>query len=208
MTAQAFIENLKKSIPQFHTQAMWRPVYEIFGLVIPSTRKLDLRHLYKSLVGDTSASTNLSEAEINTRVANLFKLEEPGLVYDLHHHYIQWLTVKFEVFWEKVKEFLEEDVGTALDDRRHSMVIHVVKLFLWEIFEKKWLNIVPKIHLSPVTGGYTFCSHLYACHPTQLYDILAAWKWGTEYSSSSGGSTMKTHSMQRAYVATKENVLF
>ena len=126
MTAQPIIENLKKSIPQFHTRAMRRAAYEKFGLVMPSTRKSVLRHLYKSLVGDSSASTNLSEAEIDTRVATLFELEEPGLVYDLRDHY-SGRQSKFEVFWQKAKEFLEEDIGTAVDDRRHSMVIHVAK---------------------------------------------------------------------------------
>ena len=95
---------------------------------MPSTIKSVLRHLYKSLVGDSSASTILSEAEIDTRVATLFELEEPGLGYNFRNHYSGQLS-KFEVFWEKAKEFLEEDVGTALDDRRHSMGIDVAKAF-------------------------------------------------------------------------------
>ena len=33
----------------------------------------------------------------------------------------------FIMFWAKAKEFLEEDVGTAIDDRRHSEVVHLAK---------------------------------------------------------------------------------
>ena len=31
------------------------------------------------------------------------------------------------IFWNKAKKFLEEDIGTAVDDRRHSGVVHVAK---------------------------------------------------------------------------------
>ena len=31
------------------------------------------------------------------------------------------------MFWAKAKEFLEEDVGTAVDDWRHSKVVHLAK---------------------------------------------------------------------------------
>lgn len=37
---------------------------------------------------------------------------------------------RFDVFWSKAKEFLEEDVGTTVDDRRHSQVVHLAKAIL------------------------------------------------------------------------------
>ena len=54
------IENLKKNIPQFHTRAMRKDAFELFGLVSPNTKKSVVRRLYKELVCDSSASTNLS----------------------------------------------------------------------------------------------------------------------------------------------------
>ena len=86
-TTQPIIEQLKKDIPVFHTRAMRREAFEMFGLATPSTKKSVLRHLYKELVGDSSASTNLGQAEIDERVAAMFELEEPSLVYDLRDHY-------------------------------------------------------------------------------------------------------------------------
>ena len=125
-SSQPLIEQLKKDIPQYHTRAMKRVMYEKFGLVTPSTKKSVLRHLYKDLVGDCSASANLSESEIDERVAALFELEEPSLVYDLRDHF-SGRQSKFDVFWQRAKEYLEEDIGTAVDDRRHSTVLHVAK---------------------------------------------------------------------------------
>ena len=70
-SSQPLIKQLKKDIPQYHTRAMKRVMYEEFGLVTLPTKKSVLRHLYKDLVGDCSAS-DLSESEIDERVAALF----------------------------------------------------------------------------------------------------------------------------------------
>ena len=127
-SSQPLIKQLKKDIPQYHTRAMKRVMYEEFGLVTLSTKKSVLRHLYKDLVGDCSASVNLSESEIDERVAALFELEELSLVYDLRDHF-SGRQSKFDVFWQRAKEYLEEDIGTAVDDRRHSTVLHAAKAF-------------------------------------------------------------------------------
>ena len=105
---------------------MKRVMYEEFGLVTLSIKKSVLRHLYKDLAGDCSASVNLSESEIDERVAALFELEEPSLVYDLRDHF-SGRQSKFDVFWQRAKEYLEEDIGTAVDDQRHSTVLHAAK---------------------------------------------------------------------------------
>ena len=58
------IENLKKDIPQYHTRAMRRDAFELFGLVSPNTKKSTVRHLYKELVCDSSAAMNLSHEKL------------------------------------------------------------------------------------------------------------------------------------------------
>ena len=59
-------------------------------------------------MGDCSASANLSESEIDERVAALFELEEPSLLYDLCDHF-SGRQSKFDVFWQRAKEYLEEE---------------------------------------------------------------------------------------------------
>ena len=59
---------------------MKRKTFEMFGLATPSTKKSVLRHLYKELVSDNSASTNLAQTKIEEGVAAMFELEEPSLV--------------------------------------------------------------------------------------------------------------------------------
>ena len=45
---------------------------------------------------------------------------------DLRDHFGWWQSW-FEVFGQKAKEFIEEDVGTTVDNRRHSTIVHIAK---------------------------------------------------------------------------------
>ena len=89
-------------------------------------KKAVLRHIYRDLVGDSSAAATTSQAELDERVNAFFEMEEPGLVYDLRQIY-SGRASQYDTFWEKAKEFLEEDVGTAVDDCRHSQRVHLAK---------------------------------------------------------------------------------
>ena len=124
-TSQLIIEKIKKDIPQFHTRAIQREAFQLFGLATPPTKRSFLRHLHKELVGDSSASANLGQSEINERVATIFELEEPSIVYDLRNHYGQ--KTNFDLFWSDAKEFIKKEVGVADDDHRHSNVVHCAK---------------------------------------------------------------------------------
>ena len=88
-TSQPIIEKIKKDIhvhvPQFHTRAIQREAFQLLGLATPSTKKSVLRHLSKELVDDSSASANLGQSEIDKRVAMMFELEEPSIVYNLRN---------------------------------------------------------------------------------------------------------------------------
>ena len=125
-TCQPIIERIRVMIPQFHTRAMREAAFEKYGLVSSSIKKAILRHMYKDLVGDSSAAVTTSQQEIDDRVSAFFELKEPDLLYDLRETYAGKGS-KFDMFWDKTKEFLEEDIGTAVDDRRHSQVVHLAK---------------------------------------------------------------------------------
>ena len=81
-------------------------------------------------------------------------------MYDIRELYAGRHT-QFDLFWAKAKEFLEEDIGTAVNDRRHSQVVHLAKQFLLEIFvirlQPNYLMIL-LFHLT----------HIYNCNLCQL----------------------------------------
>lgn len=104
-TSQPIIEQIKRDIPEFHTRAVRREAFQLFGLTTHTTKKALLHHIYKVLVGDSSSSANLLQSEIDERVQVMFDLEVPSLIYDLRNHYGQ--KTKFDEFWSCAKDFFE-----------------------------------------------------------------------------------------------------
>ena len=125
-SCQPILESIRGDIPHFHTRAMRQAAYKKYDLISPCIKKSVLRHTYKDLVGDWSAAATTSQAELDERVCAFYELEEPGLIYDLRQLYSGQASL-YDTFWEKTKEFLEEDIGTAVDDRRHTQVVHMAK---------------------------------------------------------------------------------
>ena len=62
---------------------MQQAAYEKYGLISPHVKKAVLWHMYKDLVGDSSAAATTSQEEVDKRVAAFFKFENPDLVFDL-----------------------------------------------------------------------------------------------------------------------------
>ena len=92
------------------------------------------------------------------------------------HDYYGGQQSKLNTFWTKAKEFIEEDAGTAVDDRRHSSVMHVAKAILVRDLREKVVEKCPsdtpvpsdeRIHLQFLRSVY---------HPTQLRDTWVAYK--------------------------------
>ena len=117
------IESMKSSIPAYHTRAVRKIMFDKFGLVSKNMKKAILRYFYHDLTGDKSVSPALFEKEVDERVDLFFELEEPDFIYDLRS--LNSSKQHYDVFWNKAKESLEEAIGTAVDDCRHSDVVHV-----------------------------------------------------------------------------------
>lgn len=123
--SQYVIETVKQSLPQYHTRAMRRYAYEKFGRVISNTSLAILRHFYRDLTGDSSASFTNQE-EIDARVYQFIDMEDTSVTIDLREHNTGQKS-KYDIFWDACETFLREDVGVAVDDRRHTDVTHIAK---------------------------------------------------------------------------------
>lgn len=78
-------------------------------------------------VGDASAASCLSEEEVNNRVQLFVAMEDPTIVMDLRHLHSGQKS-KYDVFWEQCEKFLQEEVGLAVEERRHSQVTHLARV--------------------------------------------------------------------------------
>ena len=122
--SQQVIEKAKEEIPVFHTRAMRRALFTKFGRVSPGMKPAILRALYRELTNDASAPSNEHEAEIDERVRLVLEMEDPDIIIDLR----QLNTGRkgqYDMFWDECKKYLQDSVGTAVDDRRHGTVTHL-----------------------------------------------------------------------------------
>ena len=65
----------------------------------------------------------MDEAEVDKRVKIYVEMEDPDIVFDLHELQ-SGKASKFDLFWDECKKFLQ-DVELAVDERRHTEVVHV-----------------------------------------------------------------------------------
>lgn len=96
----------------------------------------------------------------------MFELKEPSLVYYLHDHYGGQKS-KFDTFWMKAKELIEEDIGAAVDDRRHSSVTHIAKAISVRDLREKIIERC--LSNTPVPSDEWICLQFSpVCHYTHL----------------------------------------
>lgn len=104
-------------------------MFEKFGRVSPSVKPAVLRFFYRDLIGDCSTSHDTEEAVIDECVREIICMEpeDPSTVVDLQEEKSKESRTKFEIFWDEAKKYINEDLGVAVDDRRHGEVTHLAK---------------------------------------------------------------------------------
>ena len=124
--SQAVVENVKAVIPIYHTRAMRTAMFEKFGRISPLTKPSVLRYFYKELTGDQAAASTTHQQEVDQRILQIIDMEDPTVLPDLITLNLG-VAAKFDIFWEECGRFLNEDIGVAVDDRRHGEITHLAR---------------------------------------------------------------------------------
>ena len=122
--SQSVIEAIKQSIPVYHTRAMQSEFILKFGHITSAVKPAVLRYFYKDLTGDSSSSQTLDQSEIDSRVKQAIEMEDPAIVMDLRQLNTGKIS-QYDTFWDECSKFLQEEIGTAVDYRRHTDITHV-----------------------------------------------------------------------------------
>ena len=123
------VEGIKQILPQYHTRAMCREMFAKFGRISPNVKPAALRFLYRELTGDSSASHDTPESIIDERIRSIILMEpeNPHTVVDLREVSSQETKTKYDTFWDEARKYINEEIGVAVDDRRHGEVTHMAK---------------------------------------------------------------------------------
>uniref|UniRef100_A0A1X7TME8 Uncharacterized protein n=1 Tax=Amphimedon queenslandica TaxID=400682 RepID=A0A1X7TME8_AMPQE len=124
--SQSTIEKIKLLLPVFHTRAMKRAMFDKFGRISKNVKPFQLRYFYKELTGDSSASSTTDEDVIDKRIKEIVEMEDYDIIDDLRkHNGIR--STRYDVFWEHCNDFLNEDIGYVVDERRHGQITHLAR---------------------------------------------------------------------------------
>ena len=126
-------------------------------------------------------------------------------MYDLRHH-LAGRQVKFDTFWDEAKKFIEEDVGVAVDDRRHSTVLHVAKAVSVRDLREQVVSRCPEG--TPVPSEEWIRLQF---APTSLSSHIALRYTGKlevkgKYSRGKSGKVIQTPTMLHAFINTRESM--
>ena len=104
-------------------------MFSKFGLVSPGIKPAILRYFYQSLTGDTSGPNDTNEAEIDARIQEVVSMEpeDPQTIIDLREARKADGHTKYQVLWDEASKFINEDIGTTVDDRSPSIITHLAK---------------------------------------------------------------------------------
>ena len=76
-------------------------------------------------VGDASAASSLSEAEVDKRVQVYADMEDPDMILlSIFVNYTLGKSPNLIYSGNECAKYLQEEVGLAVDERRHSLVTH------------------------------------------------------------------------------------
>jgi len=77
------IDEIRKSLPIYHSCAMLSEFINKFGRVTPRVQPAVLRYFYRDLTGDCSSNESLSQEELDERMKQAIEMKDPHLVIDL-----------------------------------------------------------------------------------------------------------------------------
>jgi hypothetical protein len=118
------IEEIKKEIPVYHTRAMKKEFFNLYGRFSPESKPYMLRTMYRALTNDSSASRTTAENEIDERIKEALLVEDFDIIVDLRQLNATGVD-NFGVFWSKCNEFL--NTCTCVHERRHGTATFMAK---------------------------------------------------------------------------------
>ena len=104
---------------------MKKSLFTKFSRISSNAKPHQLRYFYQELTGDCSAPSTISQAKIDDRVRSLIEMEDPHIVADLRSLNSSTERAKFDRFWDECQAVLNEEVGIAVYDRRHTKITHL-----------------------------------------------------------------------------------
>ena len=107
---------------------MQREFVHLFGKMTNS-KPAFLREAYRRLTGDCSASSKVTERDVDQLIAQLLEDEDPDLIWDLRVNN-EGRPETYTTFLDFCRTYVDGQVDTAVDDRHHDPMVGVMWLLI------------------------------------------------------------------------------
>lgn len=111
--------------PKYHTRFMKRKFVQVAETLQVDCSKAKLRRLYTCATGDSSAARTAAEKAVDERIMRFMELEDEDIVIDLRK--LNHRPTRFDAFFDAAAKFIDDEIVTSVDDRRHDTVVHMAK---------------------------------------------------------------------------------
>lgn len=102
-----------------------------------------LRELYRRFTGDSSASSNIQQEQVDERVRLALDCEDEDIVWDLREKN-EGRPEKYTVFWDHCQKYIDSQLEAATDERRHDTCMHFAVAMSIRDFVSKVARLCPE----------------------------------------------------------------
>lgn len=118
------ITTVKERVPVYHSRLVRREFRR-------AAEKLNIeakysRYLYRLATSDATAPLTSAEKEVDSRIIRFVELGDEEIVLDLRKITHEGKTI-YDEFFDTARRFIDTAVGEAVDERRHSSLVHLAK---------------------------------------------------------------------------------
>ncbi|XP_014674480.1 PREDICTED: uncharacterized protein LOC106814652 [Priapulus caudatus] len=117
-------QKIEADAPVFERRITKREFMRAYGFV---SQRVALRSIFKNLTGDQSAAHDTDEKAIDKRFQVALLCEDPGIVVDLRTVKLPNQRDTFATFFAETERYLSEEVGVAVQERRHGEQLYLAK---------------------------------------------------------------------------------
>lgn len=134
------IRTIESEAPVYERRISKRYFMQSFGFI---GNPVTLRAIFKELTGDQSAPINLNQSEIDERFSHAMLSEDSGIVVDLRNLPQDKKKDTFRDFFAETERYLAEEIGVAVQERRHGQELNLAKAVSLNDLHKRVTERVP-----------------------------------------------------------------
>ena len=102
-------------------------MFQKFDRISPTVKPAVLCFFfYRDLTGDQSAASTSDQEQLDRWIQKIMDMEDPSVLPDLRASNSGQAS-RYDTFWEECAKFFSEEVGSAVDDRRHGQITHLAR---------------------------------------------------------------------------------